>query len=102
MSLLSSGSQGDGGLSRRGEISRRDRFPGLARSHRVMIKTQRDDLVEHLPKAVGACKVPVPVCPGAPQAEIARCHPSLSAPGTQGDVGLDLRPENSVWTKGGT
>ena len=67
-----------------------------------MIRTQRHDLDEHLPKAVGACNVPVPVCPRAPQAEIARCHPSLSTPGTQGDVGLDLRPENSGWTKGGT
>ena len=68
----------------------------------VTVRTQRDDLDEHLPKAVGAHKVPAPISHGTPQAEVARCHPSLSAPGTQGDVGLDLRPENSGWTKGGT
>lgn len=99
MSLLSSGSQGDGGLSRMGEISSQDRdflaLPG------VTVRTQRDDLDEHLPKAVGAHKVPAPVSPETPQAEVTRCHPSLPAPGTQGDVGLDLRPEDSGWTKRG-
>ena len=65
----------------------------------VMVRTQRGVLDEHQPKAVGAHKVPAPVSPETPQAEVTRCHPSLPAPGTQRDVGLDLRPEDSGCTK---